>query len=400
MNTRLPTLALGTFAIGIDAFVTAGLVAPVAADLHVSTAAAGQLVTVFAFSYALLSPLLATATARFSRRTVLLAALTLFVVGNAVTALAGTFALVLASRVIAAAGASMYTPNATAVAAALSAPERRGRAISVVIGGLTAATALGVPIGSWIGGALSWRATLWLVAGLGLIAFAGVAAMIPEVRLPAPSGLRERLLPLRNPVVATGLLHAVALFGGTFAIYTYLASVLEPATGGSSGRFAVLLWVYGFMALVASTTGGQLVDRLGSRRIIPATLIAVIAILALAQVAGQSFGTALVWATAFGFPGWIWAVAQQHRLMELAPQGSPLLLGLNASAQYLGIGLGGAIGGIGLRQWGSGSLSWIGAGLAVLALALLLVSYRTEHIRRTPKDSIDSTAPNAALTEA
>ncbi|WP_084523949.1 MFS transporter [Nocardia inohanensis] len=390
MNTRLLTLALGTFAIGIDAFVTAGLVAPIATDLHVSTAAAGQLVTVFAFSYAVLSPLLATVTARFSRRTVLLAALTLFVLGNAVTALAGTFALVLASRVIAAAGASMYTPNATAVAAALSAPERRGRAIAVVIGGLTAATALGVPIGSWIGGALSWRATLWLVVALGLTALAGVAAMIPEVRLPAPSGLRERLLPLRDPVVATTLLHAVALFAGTFTVYTYLASVLEPATGGSSGRLAVLLWVYGLIALVASTTGGQLVDRLGSRRIIPATLVAVIAILALVQLAGQSFGTALVWAAAFGFPGWVWAVAQQHRLMELAPQGSPLLLGLNASAQYLGIGLGGAIGGIGLRQWGSGALGWIGAGAAALSLALLTISYRTG--RNPSREFVPATA--------
>lgn len=390
MNSRLITLALGTFAIGIDAFVTAGLVTPVSADLGVSTSAAGQLVTVFALSYALLSPILATATARLSRKRVLLIALSLFVLGNVATALAGTFALVLASRVIAAAGASMYTPNATAVAAALTPPERRGRAISVVIGGLTVATALGVPIGSWIGGAYSWRATLWLVAALGAVALAGVAAIVPTVHLPAPARLRDRLMPLRDKTIATGLLHAVLLFGGMFTVYTYLAASMHTATGGSTGRFTALLWVYGLTAVVGSTLGGRLVDRLGSRRIMPLTLIGAGVVLALAQAAEGHFATALVWCVAFGIPGWIWAVAQQHRLVELSPQGSPLLLGLNASAQYLGIAIGGAAGGLGLRSWGAGSLGWIGAALVVAALGLLAVSLRGARSRN----------PSAAATVA
>lgn len=399
MNSRLITLALGTFAIGIDAFVTAGLVAPVAADLRVSTAAAGQLVTVFALSYAVLSPILATATARLSRKHVLLAALTLFVAGNAVTALAGSFALVLASRVIAAAGASMYTPNATAVAAALSAPERRGRAISVVIGGLTVATAVGVPLGSWIGGALSWRTTLWMVAAIGVVALIGVATVVPDLRLPAPTSLRARLMPLRDKAIATGLLHAVLLFGGQFTVYTYLAAVLRGATDDSPGRFAALLWIYGLMAVVASTVGGRIVDRLGSRRILPCTLVGAILVLALAQLGGHSFGTAVVWAAAFGLPGWIWAVSQQHRLVELAPQGTPLLLGLNASAQYLGIALGGAIGGIGVQTWGAGSLGWIGATQVTAALALLIVSLRTSQ-RRIDSGTGDMAAAPAVAAQS
>ncbi|MEC3954317.1 MFS transporter [Nocardia sp. CDC153] len=375
MNSRLITLALGTFTIGIDAFVTAGLVTPVSKDLGVSTSAAGQLVTVFALSYAILSPVLATATARLSRKRVLLIALSLFVLGNVVTALAGAFGLVLASRVIAAAGASMYTPNATAVAAALTAPERRGRAISVVIGGLTVATALGVPIGSWIGGSFSWRATLWLVAALGAVALISVAAIVPAVHLPAPARLRDRLMPLRDTTIATGLLHAVLLFGGMFTVYTYLAAAMHPATGDSTGRFTILLWVYGFTAVVGSTLGGRLVDRLGSRKIMPFTLIGAIVVLALVQASGQHFPTAIAWCIAFGIPGWIWAVAQQHRLVELSPQGSPLLLGLNASAQYFGIALGGAAGGLGVQWWGAGSLGWIGAILVVVSLGLLTLSF-------------------------
>ncbi|MFE3190059.1 MFS transporter [Nocardia sp. NPDC059240] len=405
MNSRLITLALGTFAIGIDAFVTAGLVAPVSNDLGVSTSAAGQLVTVFALSYAVLSPILATATAGLSRKRVLLIALSLFVLGNVATALAGSFALVLATRVIAAAGASMYTPNATAVAAALSPPERRGRAISVVIGGLTVATALGVPIGTWIGGAFSWRATLWLVAALGALALASVAAIIPAVHLPAPARLRERLLPLRDKTIATGLLHAVLLFGGMFTVYTYLATAMHPATGGSTGRFTLLLWIYGLTAVVGSTLGGRLVDRLGSRRIMPLTLIGAGVVVALIHVSGQHFATAIVWCVAFGIPGWIWAVAQQHRLVELAPQGSPLLLGLNASAQYFGIALGGAAGGLGLQWWGASSLGWIGLILVAGALALLALSLRGSAQRKdvtaaAPPTDAPPISPTAATGTA
>ncbi|UGT44849.1 MFS transporter [Nocardia yamanashiensis] len=377
MNSRLVTLALGTFAIGIDAFVTAGLLGPVAADLHVSTAAAGQLVTVFALAYALFSPILAAATAHISRRTILMSGLALFVAGNVITAVAGWFWLVLASRILAAAGAAMYTPNAAAVAGAIAPPERRGRAIAVVTGGLTVASAIGVPLGSWIGGALSWRATMVMVAVLGLLALASVAKLVPDVRLPAPAGLRERLNLLRDTTIASTLLQALALFGGMFTVYTYLASALHHATGGSSGRFSILLWIYGVVAVIGSTAGGHLVDRIGSRRIQPVALLGVIAVLATVGAASHSFATAVIWSAAFAIPGWIWAVAQQHRLMELSPQHTPLLIGLNASAQYSGIALGGAIGGITLQHWGSGSLGWVGAGLATTALALLALSLHT-----------------------
>ncbi|MFJ4650188.1 MFS transporter [Nocardia sp. NPDC088792] len=400
MNSRLLTLASGTFAIGIDAFVTAGLVAPLSKDLHVSTSAAGQLVTVFALSYAVLSPLLGTATATLSRKHVLLIALSVFVLGNIVTALASSFTLVLASRVIAAAGASMYTPNASAVAAALSPPERRGRAIAVVVGGLTVATALGVPLGSWIGGAFSWRATLWMVAGLGLVALAGVALIVPAVHLPTPARLRERLRPLRDRVVATTLLHTVLLFGGMFTAYTYLGPILHHATGGSAGTFSLLLWVYGIMAFTGSTLSGRLVDRIGPQRVLPLTLVANIVILAAAPLAGHAFVTALIWIMCFGLPGWIWAVAQQHRLVELAPRDTPLLLGLNASAQYFGTALGGAVGGLGLQWWGAGSLGWIGAVLVLGALGLLTVSLRTARHRKAAAATIPGTTATPATQPA
>ncbi|MER7365663.1 MFS transporter, partial [Nonomuraea wenchangensis] len=147
MSARLYPLAVGNFALGTGMFVTAGLLPPISADLGVSRSAAGQLMTVFALAYAVLSPLLAALTARMPRRRLLLLAMGVFVAGNVLTALAPTYALVLATRVIAAAGAAMFTPTASGVANALSTPERRGRALALVMGGLSVSSAIGVPLG-------------------------------------------------------------------------------------------------------------------------------------------------------------------------------------------------------------------------------------------------------------
>ncbi|MDW6061874.1 MFS transporter [Streptomyces sp. FXJ1.4098] len=180
MRLRLLLLALGTFAVGTDSMVMAGILGLISRDLDVSVPTAGQMVTVFALAYALLAPVLATLTARWPRRQLLLTALTVFTAANALSALAPTYPLLLATRVLAAAGAALYTPTANAVATSLVPPERRGRALATVLGGMTVATALGVPLGTWIG-RTDWRLTMWLVVALGAAALAGQALLLREL---------------------------------------------------------------------------------------------------------------------------------------------------------------------------------------------------------------------------
>ncbi len=155
---------LGTFAVGTDAFVVAGFLPDMARSLHVSTATTGQSIAVFAAAYAVLSPVLATLTAPLSRRTLLVGALVLLGLANLGSALAPDFSALILSRVLAAAGAAAYTPGAGAVSAALVRPELRARSLAVVVGGLTVATALGVPLGQVASGVLGWRWALGLVA--------------------------------------------------------------------------------------------------------------------------------------------------------------------------------------------------------------------------------------------
>lgn len=233
MRLRLLLLALGTFAIGTDSMVTGFyILGLVARDLDISVPAVSQMVTVFALSYAVLAPVLATVAARWPRRRVLLTALTVFTLANALSAVAPNYAVLLATRVLAAAGAALYTPTANAVATTLVPPERRGRALATVLGGMTVATALGVPLGTYLG-RTDWRLTMWLVVALGAAAFLGLTLLLRD--LPAPTaapGLRTRLAPLRNRRVLAAASTTLVFFLAVNVVYIYLGTAVRPATGG------------------------------------------------------------------------------------------------------------------------------------------------------------------------
>lgn len=151
MFKRLLPLALAMFAVGTDGFVIAGLLPQIAADLGVTTPAAGQLVTAFAIAFAVTAPVLGAATSRLDRRTTLLLALGIFVLGNIATALGTTYETVMIARIITAAGAGIIGSAAFSTAAAIAPTQRRGRALAFVMGGLTTATAVGLPVGTFIG---------------------------------------------------------------------------------------------------------------------------------------------------------------------------------------------------------------------------------------------------------
>lgn len=160
MDRRLLILALGMFAMGTDNFVVAGILPGVAASLHTSISMAGLMVTCYALTYAVAAPVMAAVAGNLPRKRLLVTALGIFVIGNAISALATDLQWVLLSRVLAGFGAALFSPTALGVAAALAAPEKRGRALATVTAGLTGATALGSPLGTFIGGFGGWRGTL------------------------------------------------------------------------------------------------------------------------------------------------------------------------------------------------------------------------------------------------
>ncbi|YCK32780.1 MFS transporter [Actinomadura sp. ATCC 39365] len=368
MSSRLYPLAAGNFAIGTGMFVTAGLLTPISADLRISTSAAGQLMTVFALAYAVLSPLLAALTARLSRKRLLLLALAVFVAGNVLTALAPTYPLVMATRVVAAAGAAMFTPTASGVANVLTSPDRRGRALALVMGGLSVSSAVGVPLGTWLGSVSGWRATIWLVVGLGVIGFAGVAALVPDVRVAVSGRLGERFAPLADRRVLVVLVTQLLMFGAGFTAYTYIGSLFDLP-------LPAVLWAWGLGGIVGNQLGGRLTDAYGPRRMVLIGLAASTVFLALIPVANLALPIALVWAFLWGALGWLIAPAQQFRTVAAVPDNVPIGLGLLSSAQYVGLFAAGIAGGVALDAYGRAGVVVLATGLGVAALLFTLATY-------------------------
>lgn len=258
---RVHILVLGAFALGLDAYVMAGLLPKVAGDLHTSESAAGQMVTLFTLCYALAAPVFATALAGRPAKTVLTAALLLFTLANALTAVAGSLAVLLVARALAGVGAGVYSPMAAATAASLAGEEGRGRALALVMGGMSIGTVIGVPVGVLLADHVGWRGTLWLITGLGAVAVTGVALALPRLEATPPPPLRERARILaRRPVAAIA---GVSLIAGvtSLGLYTYLAPFLADA-GGIDGTLGAM-WAWGLGGVAGSLLIGRIVDRTG-----------------------------------------------------------------------------------------------------------------------------------------
>jgi len=373
---RLIALAGGMFAIGTDSFVIAPLLPNVAADLGVGLGVAAQLVTVYALTYAISSPLVATLTSRWSADRALIVGLAIFVVSNIGAAIAPDFLTVLLARGFAGLGAAVFAPMASATAAGLVPANKRGFALSVLMMGLSAATALGAPIGTLIGSFASWRTVFLLVALLAVIVLCGIgrtaSASVRAAKLP----LRERLRPLRNPMVFTNLLTVFLALAGLYVSYTYISIIFDRATRGDGAVMALLLSIWGVAGIAGAVVAGRLTDRLGGRVVIKIMLAVAALNFLLLPYTGAHLSSAIVAMMIWGVCGWGFVVPQQHRLIEFAPQSAPILLALYAMSVYGGTSVSGVIGAAGLEFLDRHQLPFIGASLIFAAIVVQEVSHR------------------------
>ncbi|MEV6904484.1 MFS transporter [Amycolatopsis sp. NPDC051372] len=383
MYRRLLVLALGTFAVGTDGFVIAGILPEISRSLHTNAAATGLLVTMFAFTYAVSSPIIAATTAHWPRKRLLIAGLLILAVGNVLTAALPLYGLVLASRVIAGLGAGMFTLTASATAASLVEPHQRGRALAVVMAGLSSATALGAPIGTVIGSQTNWQTTLWFVAALAVLGAVGVAVLLPAIPAAHVAGLRERLATMKDARIGFTLLTTLLVFTGLFTDYTFVGESFDRATGGNGIALAILLFLWGAGATVGSVTAGHLTDRISGQRIIAVAVVVVGIDFALLPFSSRTFATAAVALFVWGVCGWATLVPLQHRLIEVSPEHAPVSIGLNASATYLATAASGLTGAAGIAAFGAYNLGPFGLIFLALGLVASIVSARFVHTRRS-----------------
>ncbi|MFE9245791.1 MFS transporter [Nocardiopsis sp. NPDC006938] len=370
-------LALGVFAVGTGEFVLAGLLPMLVDAFDVSVAGAGQVVTVFALTCAVSGPVLTALTAAWARRTVLLTATLIYLLGSAGSAMADTYSQLLAAQVIAAAGVGLYIPNASATAAALVPPRLQGRAIALVVTGFTAAVAFGAPLGTALGGLLDWRATLWFATLLATVGLTGVALAVPRrVEVPDAGGFRDRLRPLGDRRVLMLLATTLVAFTAVFVPYTYIGVVYAPATGGSGLALAALMMVGGIAGAVGNLSAGSLTDRWGGSRVVAVALVLLAVGLLLVPLSTTTLFLAVPVVAFYAAASFAITTPQQHRIISLNPAAAPVLLSLNQSVLYLAIAASGVVGAGGIEALGARYVTLVAAAAALAALGLSVLAHR------------------------
>jgi predicted MFS family arabinose efflux permease len=370
-------LALAAFAIGTEAFVIAGLLPAISGDLQISVAAAGQLVTAYALTYAVGSPIMAVTLNNMDRRTVLVLALSGFIAGNLLAVVATDFPLLLASRMLMALGAGLCMPTALGVSVAVASPERRGRAVALVTSGMTVATVVGVPLGNLVGHLFGWRATFVMVALLGAVALTGLFLGLPRGLPKSTASLAERLKVARHGSMLVALLITMLWALGAFTVFTYFAIPLR-GLGFDASDISLALLVFGVAAAIGNMLGGQLTDRIGTVATAALGLAGMATALMLHSLVLKFMpdharhavlGAIFLW----GISGWAFYPAQIASIIRIEPKAAMIALSLNASAMYLGFAIGGILGGAVLAALAPTDLGWVGGTSVAAALLVHLV---------------------------
>ncbi len=395
MPIALLALTAGAFGIGTTEFVIMGLLMQVSADLHVSITAAGLLISGYALGVAVGAPMLTIATRKLPRKTVLLALMAIFTLGNLACALAPNYELLMAARVVTSLAHGTFFGVGSVVATGLVAPERRASAIAIMFTGLTAATLLGVPAGAWLGLQYGWRATFWAVTLIGVLAFAVLALFVPRVKGEArPAPLREELAVLARPQVLLGLAMTVLGFAGVFVVFTYIQPLLTQVTGLPESAVSPILLVFGGGLAVGNILGGKLADRATMPAVI-GTLVALAAVLGAMQFTIGTPFTAVVFVGLLGIASFATVAPMQLRVLEKASgAGQNLASSLNIAAFNLGNALGAWVGGVVIDHGpGLRALGWVAALLTLVGLAIALWSRsldRRESDNGAPADCASS----------
>jgi predicted MFS family arabinose efflux permease len=375
MDTRLIWMALGTFAVGTGAFVIASLLPGISGEFGVTTTQAGLLVTVFAIAYAIGTPILSALTGGADRRTVLTAALLVYAVSNLAAGVAPSYVTLMLARVFMAVASGVFAATAQGTAALMAAPDRRARAIAVIVGGTTLSVALGAPLGAFIANIMSWRAAFLSLGGVSLLVTAAIWLMLPKGLPGTKLNLRDRLMVVTRPGISRALLVTVASLAAVFSVFTYVAS-LAKAMGLGQDLLPLVLIGFGGGAVIGNFAAGRLADRFGPSRTVGWVIAAVTLIMAVFSleahllpigVAGWTLVASMV---AWGFVGWGFPPAQSSYVVSLAPEVAPVSLALNASAIYAGIAFGSAIGGAWLAAAPVTDIGFVGAALGLVALAI------------------------------
>lgn len=372
-------LGLSVFALGTSEFMLSGLLPPIADDMNVSIPQAGLLISAFAIGMVVGAPLLAVATLRLPRRTTLIALISVFGLGQIAGALAPTYEILFVSRVLSALACAGFWAVGAAVAIAMVPVNSRARAMAVMIGGLSVANVLGVPLGAFLGEHFGWRSAFWAVGAASAVALVGVATRIPHIPLPEKKPeLKRELAIYRDRQVWLAIVITALAAGGVFCAFSYLAPLLTDVAGLDSGWVPWILGLFGAGALIGTVIGGRVADAHLFGVLLSGITASTVFLVALALFASSQVAV-IALAFLLGLSAFFTAPALNARMFNVAGA-APTLAGATTTAAFnLGNTSGPWLGGTVIDlDFGFASTAWAGAAMTALALAAVGVALRLQ----------------------
>ncbi|WP_135381900.1 MFS transporter [Vibrio tasmaniensis] len=382
-------LTLAAFAIGTAEFVIAGILPQIATSLSITEGQAGYLISAYALAIVIGGPILTIYLARFNKKMVLIGLMALFIIGNILSALAPSYPLLLASRVIAGLVQGPFYGIGAVVATNLVSEKMAGRAVGQMFAGLTLANVLGVPAGTWVSLQFGWHTTFFTVAALGTIAMISILTSIRSSGHSEAKDIKTQLLAFKNPMLLISLAITAFAWSGFMTLYGYLAPIAMHITGYSQESVTWILVIVGVGLIIGNTLGGRSSDKdLGK-----ASMFWAIAMIVSLVVVGLVVDNKILFVAAafiFGIASFANVPAMQLRVMNHGGEGQELAATANISAFNLANAFGGFLGGMVLdSQLGAGMIPFAAVVVPVIGLLLITKANRAE---KPQNDSIFSPA--------
>ncbi|SDY61849.1 MFS transporter [Bacillus sp. 166amftsu] len=365
--SKILLLTFGMFALGVDAYIMAGILPQIADDFHVSIGTAGQTVSIFTICYAIAAPLFATFMRKANTKHTLLAALFLFTLSNFITAVTHQFIVLLISRGIAGIGAGIYAPLASAAAVTFVSEKQKGRALSTILLGMSAGTVIGVPFSIYIASAYDWRMAMWFIVTVGVIGIFALFAKFPMIESSPLPTLKERLSMFKNKKTSLVMLITMILSFCSLGLYTYLDTIVVSYGFQKSILF---IWMWGIGGIAGSFVIGLIIDLYKKPKIV---LMYLMCIMFFSFIFMSLFhGSAVLLALClilWGGTGWATLATQQKILLEISPEHATISIALLSSINYFAGSIGTMASGVFLEKGVDPiNLPYILGGILLLAI--------------------------------
>ena len=373
LNFRVYILAIAAFVVGTVELIIGGTLDLVANDLGVSISAAGQLITIFSVVFALSGPVLLAVTGKFERKTLYVGALSIFLIGNIISAFSVNYGMLMFSRVICAASGSLIIALSVTLASSVVEPHFRARAIGIIFMGISGSLVLGVPLGLVLGNAYGWRAPFVLISVLTVMAIACISLFLTKVPPTSVLSIKEQLATLKDKNCKCTV-NIIFVLTGHLTLYAYLTPFLKDVMNVEANWISVFYFIFGIAAVIGGGFGGWLADKWGSKKSIISIIIVFACAIFILPLMTFSFPLFIIMMGLWSMLSWAISPAQQNYLIEIAPESAGIQQGLNNSALHLGIALGSTVGGVVIEKSSVIYNAWVGGGFIILALLCAIFS--------------------------